>query len=253
MPDRLERLDWAERWLGDGFRVIETPGGFGTLDIDMTRASALVDRLRARGLKATPNHLFVRACALALARHPDLHQLVAGNRRLYPERVDIGLSVAGKTSFAPVMVIEDAARKNVVAIAEEVVRRVPEVRAKEEKDLANMRRWGWLIPWGRLRRWLLRWLMGKLWFRRKLAGTFQLSVSHMMDVTVPFLFNSAGAAGMGRVREAVVPVGGQPAVRKIVTMSCSVDHKVWDGMRLWRFMDEVKKVLEEGELDGEMS
>src|SRR5690349_1811591 len=104
MPDKIERLDWAERWLGDGFRVIEVPGGFATLDIDMTRAGATLERLRARGLKATWNHLFVRACALALARHPDLHQLAAGARRLVPDRVDIGLSVAGTTPFAPVMV-----------------------------------------------------------------------------------------------------------------------------------------------------
>lgn len=252
MPDKIERLDWAERWLGDGFRVIEVPGGFATIDIDMTRGMSLLERMRARGLKATPNHLFVRACALALARHPDLHQLVAGTRRLYPERVDIGLSVAGTTSFAPVMVIENAANKKVLEIAEEVIRRVPEVRAKEEKDLASMRRWGWLIPWGRLRRWLLRWLMGKVWFRRNLAGTFQLSVSHMMDLTVPFLFNSAACIGMGRVRDAVVPVGGQPAVRKIVTMSCCIDHKIWDGLRAWRFMYELRKVLEEGELEGEV-
>jgi pyruvate/2-oxoglutarate dehydrogenase complex dihydrolipoamide acyltransferase (E2) component len=252
MPDKLERLNWAERWLGDGFRVIEVPGGFATLDIDMTRGAALVERLRARGLKATPNHLFVRVCAVALSRHPDLHQLVAGNRRLLPEKVDIGFSVAGKTAYAPLMVIEDAARKNVVEIVEEVLRRVPEVRAKEEEDLKGMRRWGWLIPFGWLRRAILRWLMRKVWFRRKLAGTFQLTVSHMVDMGVPFLFNSAAAVMMGRVREAVVPVNGQPAVRKIVTLSCCIDHKVWDGLRAWRYMYEFKKILEEGELDGEV-
>ena len=251
MPDKIERLDWAERWLGDGFRVIEVPGGFATLDVDMTRAVSLVERLRAAGHKVTYNHLFVRAAALVLARHPEWHHLSAGTRRMLPGRVDIGLSVAGSTPFAPVMVIEDAANKKLIELADEIVRRVPEVRVKEEKDLAGMRRWGWIIPWGRLRRWLLRWLMGKVWFRRKLAGTFQVSCSQVVDLNVPFLFNSAAVLGTGRVREAVVADGGKPAVKKIVTIACCIDHKVWDGVRTWAFMTEVKKILDEGELDGE--
>jgi pyruvate/2-oxoglutarate dehydrogenase complex dihydrolipoamide acyltransferase (E2) component len=252
MADRLESLDWAERWLADGFRVVDTPGGFALYDCDMTRAGLLVERLRARGVKATFNHVLVRAAALALSRLPELHQLVAGTRRLAPERVDIGLSVAGTTSFAPVMVLEDAGRKALPELASEILRRIPEVQAKEKQDLEVMRRWGWLIPWGRLRRWLLRWLMSRLWFRRQLAGTFQVSCNAMADVTVPFLFNTAACLGTGRVRDAVVPIDGQPQVRKVTTLACCIDHKVWDGVRAARFAAEIRQILEQGELEAEL-
>ena len=47
-------------------------------------------------------------------------------------------------------------------------------------------------------------------------------------------------------------MNGQPVVRKIVTMACTIDHKIWDGLRAWRFMYELRKVLEEGELEGEV-
>jgi len=251
MADREERLDHAQRWLNDAFRVIDPPGGFTTLEVDMTRALALVEKLRAGGVRATYNHLVARATAVVLARRPELNQMVAGIRRLHPERVDIGLSVAGSTNFAPVMVLEDAGHKPLRALAEEIVRRVPEVKAKAEKDLAGMRRWGWLIPFGPLRRLILRWLYTRLWFRRRLAGTFQVSCSGLTDINVPFLFNTAAVLGAGRVRDRVVAVDGQPAVRPILTISVCIDHKAWDGVRAYRFLDQVRRVLEDDTLEGE--
>jgi pyruvate/2-oxoglutarate dehydrogenase complex dihydrolipoamide acyltransferase (E2) component len=251
-PDRIERVDFAERWFRDGFRVIDAPGGFALLDVDMSRARSIIERLRARGLKATYNHVLVRAAALVLARRPDLHQLVAGRQRLHPGRVDIGLSVAGKTSYAPVMILEDAAQKTLPQLCEEIARRIPEIQAKEEKDLAWMRRWGWIIPFGFLRRAIIRWLTASVKFRRKLAGTFQVSCSSLLDVMVSFLFYSAATLGAGRVRDAVVALEGQPAVRPIITLSCCVDHKVWDGMRAAIFLGEMKQVLEQGELEAEV-
>jgi pyruvate/2-oxoglutarate dehydrogenase complex dihydrolipoamide acyltransferase (E2) component len=244
MPDRYESVDFAERWLNDAFRVIETPGGFVQLDVDMSRQKARVAAERERGAPVTYNHVLIRAAALVLAAQRELHHVMAGTRRVYPERVDIGLSVAGKTHYAPVMVIEDVAKKSLAELGAEVQRRVPEILAKEEKDLASVRRWGWLIPFGFLRRALLRWLFTKLWFRRQLSGTFQISCMQTADLVVPFLFNSASALGVGRVHDKVVPVDGQPAVRPMVTLTCCIDHKAWDGARAATFLGEIRKLLE---------
>ncbi len=249
MPDRAESVDFAERWLNDAFRVIETPGGFATLDVDMTRARVTLDELRKTGAPVTFNHVIIHAAARVLAARPELHHLLAGSRRVHPERVDIGMSVAGKTQFAPVMVIEDAAGKSIEALATEVQRRIPEVQAKEAKDLASMRRWGWLIPFAWMRRLLLRWLFTRLWFRRQLSGSFQVSCLHTTDSVVPFLFNSAAALGIARVRDRVVAVGGQPVVRPMVTLTCCIDHKSWDGARAGAFLNEIQKVLDGATLE----
>jgi pyruvate dehydrogenase E2 component (dihydrolipoamide acetyltransferase) len=249
--DQIQALDYAERWLTDAFRVIEPAGGFTTVEVDMSRARALLDKLRATSPKATYNHLVVRAAAVALARRPDLHLLVAGTRRLRPSRVAIGLSVAGRTNFAPVMVIEDAGVKKLHTLVDEIVRRVPEVQAREEHDLAVMRRFGWLLPFAFLRRAVLRWLFRRLWFRTRLSGTFQITCVPGVDLAVPSLFNTAGCLGVGRVRDRVVAVDGAPAVRPTLLLACAIDHKAWDGVRVAAFQGELKKILEEGELEGE--
>jgi pyruvate dehydrogenase E2 component (dihydrolipoamide acetyltransferase) len=246
--DRAESLDFAERWLADAFRVIHTPGGFLSLDVDVSALRGRLEAARAQGLKLTYNHMFIRAAALALAQNPELHLLVAGTARLLPARVDIGLSVAGSGSFAPVMIVEDAGQKNLLALAGEITRRVPEVREKEQRDLATLRRWGWLIPFGFLRRALLRWLFERVWFRRNLAGTFQVSCLGV-DQVVPFLFNSAGALGVGSVRDRVVAVDGAPAVRPTCTLTCAIDHKAWDGQRAQRFLYAVRDLVERDALD----
>ena len=245
--DKIVRLDYAERWFGDAFREIDPPGGFASVDVDVTVAQKLVDTLRAKNVPATLNHVFVRAASQVLFASPDLHILVAGNRRLHPAQVDIGLSVGGETSFAPVMVIENSSGKSVEALSLEVARRIPEIREKEQKDLAFMRRIGALIPFSFLRRLIVRWLLRSTRFRRKLSGTFQVSCL-TTDVVVPFLFNTAATLGVGRARDRVVPISGLPAIRPIVTITCAIDHKVWDGVRAAKLLLWIKKLVEAGEV-----
>jgi pyruvate dehydrogenase E2 component (dihydrolipoamide acetyltransferase) len=251
MADRTESLDYAERWLSDAFVVIPPPGGVGLLEVDMSRPRALLGQLRDRGVPVTFNHVFVRAAALALAQNPKLHLLVAGTRRVYPERVDIGLSVAIDSFYAPVMILEDAARKTLPALVEEITRRTPEVREKAERDLRFMRGVGRLVPFAWLRRLILRLLFNRLAFRRQLVGTFQVSCVPTLDTPVPLVVTAAAVLGVGRVRDRVVAIDGQPAVRPTVVLSCTLDHKAWDGIRTAQFMNAVRKILEEGELDRE--
>jgi pyruvate/2-oxoglutarate dehydrogenase complex dihydrolipoamide acyltransferase (E2) component len=251
MADRHESLDWAERWLSDAFRVIDLPGGCGLVEIDMSRSRALLERLRAAGVPSTYNHMVVRAAALTLVRHPQLHVMVAGTRRLRPERVDVGLSVAGSSFYAPVMVLEDAARKKLPELSAEIVRRAPEIREKEQRDLSFMRKLGWLIPFGWLRRAILRWLFQRTAFRRQLVGTLQISAVNALDVTMLLTTTAAASIGVAAVRDRVIAVDGKPEVRPTMMLACSMDHKAWDGVAVATFQSEVRKILESGELEGD--
>lgn len=242
--DRWSRRDAADRWTADIFAVAQPAGAVVTLDVDMSEAMAFLRRQKLEGAATTYTTLLVKAAGLALASQPQLHQVVGARRRLLPGRVDIGLSVAGESPCAPVMVIEDAARKPVAELGEEIRTRAPQVREKERRDLQQLRRWGRLVPTSRLRRAVLRTALRRAAFRRSIAGTFQVSNLPLLDSVVPLAFVATGVLASGAVRDRVVVIDGAPAVRPTVTLCCSFNHTVWDAVRAAQFLGVVKLVLE---------
>ena len=55
----------------------------------------------------------------------------------------------------------------------------------------------------------------------------------------------AGILAVGRIRDLVVPVDGAPAVRPVLSLSVSFDHRVVDGARGAEFLDTLAALLEE--------
>jgi pyruvate dehydrogenase E2 component (dihydrolipoamide acetyltransferase) len=245
--DRVRSLDFGARWLRDGLQESVSAGGFETLDIDVEKARSILAGLKDSGTRVTWSNLFVRAAAVTLARNPHLHKVVAGNHSLNPASVDICLSVAGEASVTPVVIIEDAGNKDLFAISAETARRIPEAVRDGERLVQSLQRWGWIVPLAAVRRLLLRFLLNRVWYRRKVSGTFQVTCVPQVDVAVPLLFNTAAALGIGRVRDRVVAINGSPAVRPMVTVTCCVDHAVWNGMDAARFLTEFKNIIESGD------
>ena len=238
-----ERLDHAERWLRDGLRVLRPALSVYQITVDMTHATRRLEELRQAGVHASSTHLVVHAAARALRGTPQLHQIVAGTRRQRPARIDIGLSVAGETFVAPVMVIEAADEKTVADIAAETANRAPEIRQADQQMIRALRTWGRLVPVGFLRRAILRLLFTSPTFRKKGAGTFQVSMVPV-DWALSSTFSTAGVLVGGQTRLRVVVVDGQPAVRPVMNLTLSSDHGVWDGRLAARFLAAVKSELE---------
>jgi pyruvate/2-oxoglutarate dehydrogenase complex dihydrolipoamide acyltransferase (E2) component len=243
-----QSLDYAERWMRDSLKVLHPVFGAHQVTVDMTGAMRRLDALQRRGVTATATHLLVRGTARALAGNPDLHALVSGSRRHHPTRVDIGLSVTGETFVAPVLIIEGAESKSVAEIAAEITRRVPVVQQADQQMLEGLRRWGWMVPFGFLRRAILRALFASPQYRRKIAGTFQISTVPV-DWALTSTFVAAGVLMAGRVRSVVAVLDGQPAVRPDRTLTLSGDHAVRDGRGAARFLAAVCAELEADDLD----
>jgi 2-oxoacid dehydrogenases acyltransferase (catalytic domain) len=246
--DRLETIPLGERWFKDAFGVMPAPGGFALRLVDMTQAKAALGFLRAAGFQATFTHLIVRAAAVALARNPDLHQMVCQYRRLTPGAVDIGLSMAGQTTYAPVVLIPSAERKTLASMVPTVNDAIRAAREKEQRDLEEIRKRGWMVPFGFMRRFLLRWFQRTFWFRRRLVGTFQVSCLASVDMVASFLFYTGSILGAGGIRDRVLAQGGQAVVRPTVWLTICVDHAAMDGQRAGRLLKAIKSVLEGEEL-----
>jgi pyruvate dehydrogenase E2 component (dihydrolipoamide acetyltransferase) len=55
----------------------------------------------------------------------------------------------------------------------------------------------------------------------------------------------AAILAVGRVADRVVPVNGQPAVRPMMIVTLSCDHRVADGARAAKFLDDLSNLMEE--------
>jgi pyruvate dehydrogenase E2 component (dihydrolipoamide acetyltransferase) len=246
--DRVESLPLGERWFPDAFRVVQAPGGFALRLVDMTQTVEALRVLRSANLRATVTHVVVRAAALALARNPDLHQIVCNYRRLTPGAVDIGLSMAGQTTYAPVVVLPGVEKQRLAELVATINAAVATAREREMHDLEDLRKRGWWLPFGFLRRLVLRLLQKTFWFRRRLAGTFQVSCLPNVDVITSFLFYTGSILGAGQVCDRVLAQDGQPVVRPTIWLTVCVDHASMDGRRAGDLLNAIKRILEGPEL-----
>jgi pyruvate dehydrogenase E2 component (dihydrolipoamide acetyltransferase) len=237
----------------DGLTVCHVPAFSLSIEADMTDARNLLAIAKSRGMRLTYTHVMVRAAALALTQNDDLNHMTGGNRVYKPEHVDIGLSIAGDTTVAPVMVIENSGAKTLPQIAREIVERTPAVREADRVMREALDRWGFIVPFGFIRRALLRALFRNVHFRRKGSGTFQVSILKGADQLNTPVFSASGALMVGSVRDKPVAIEGEGAsIRPMVTLTCSADHRIWDGRAAYRFLDSVRNILESGSLTAEI-
>ena len=183
-------------------------------DIEMSGAN---ERRKRAGASYTD--VVVSAVARALVAHPRLRSRFDGDSIVELPGAHIGLAVAVEDGLL-VPVIRDADTKDLGALA------------KERERLEAAARSGHLVM-------------------DDLSGAV-ISVSNLGSFGVDrfsAIVNPPEAAivAMGRVRDRVVAVGGAAAVRPMVTLTLSVDHRVADGADAARFLDDVAKQLEAGE------
>jgi hypothetical protein len=244
--DRLERIPIGDRWLQDGFELFNVPAGFGLVLTDMTQAKRALRILRDAKIPATYAHLIVRAIALAYLRWPDGVRLLYNYESLTPAHFDVGLSMAGRTQYAPVVVIRAVDQKPLRVLVPAIIGAVDALAMQEASDLARMRNW-W-IPFRWLRRFFLGILHRSREWRIQQVGHFQVSWLNTVDVMVPFLFYSNGILGVGSIRDRVMAVDGQAVVRPTVWLSGVSDHGAVDGRTGSDVLTLIKDILEGEEL-----
>lgn len=197
----------------------DVPHFFLERDVDATRLNSWRDTTRTRaGYEAlTHTDLLVAICAAALAEHPRVNATWRDGTVEPIEAINIGIAVATDEVLI-VPVVHDARR---LSLQEMVKRRVDLVsRARERKlspaDLSD--------------------------------GTFTISNLGMYGVDAfHAIVNAPQAAilAVGRILDRVVAVGGEPAVRPMMTVSLSFDHRVVDGAEGARFLDTLAALIEE--------
>ncbi|NIT76864.1 MAG: 2-oxo acid dehydrogenase subunit E2, partial [Thermoplasmata archaeon] len=191
------------------------------LDVDMTRLEALRTHLNEQAPpRISTTAVLVKATGWALSHHPKLRARYQDERIVISERIHIGVAVALEEGLI-VPVIRDADQKGLAQIADEL-------SSLSEKAQA-----------------------GRLSSSDLSEGTFTISNLGMFGVDrFTAIINPPEAAilAVGRSRDRVVPDptrGTGFAVRPMITLRLSCDHRVLDGAVAAQFLTDLGKAIEE--------
>ena len=246
---RTQKLDFAERWLRVILELNQPPVFLQVVDVDMSKCKTLRQTLKSAGVPITYTHMLVHAVALALHGLPQHCQLIYGNRRFFPAHVNLSVVVAAGGFAAPSMKIRRSEQKNLLEIVDEIVVGAPKTRADGERQLAFLRKWGWIVPCDPLRRLVLR-LLQKI--DRRLHPDdlvlYGISTSPGIDHFAGLIVDCAGKISSAIVKDRVVNVDGQMVVRPIWRLTSVVNHLIWDGRMGETFLLRLKTVLEDASL-----
>ena len=195
------------------------PHFYVTSDVAMDRAWDLREELNA--LEGQPkislNDFVVRACALALLEHPGVNASFQGEAIRVHHRAHLGIAVAlDEGLITPVL--RDCQAKSLARIA------------VEARDLAERAR------------------TRKLRVHELSGATFSVSNLGMYDVAAfSAIINPPEGAilAVGSVRRVPVVEGDAVTVGRRMALTLSCDHRVMDGAMGARFLQDVKRRLEE--------
>ncbi len=187
-------------------------------DADASRLAAWREHAQKRSqVKLTFTDLLVKLAAAALKEHPRLVAHWENGEILTNNQVNIGLAIA----------VEDGLVVPVIYTADTLS--LSQIAQRRQELLERAR-------------------AGKLRLEDLQAGTFTISNLGMYGIDV---FNAivnppqAAILAVGRIADRVVPVNGVPAVRPMMTLSLSCDHRVVDGARGAQFLQELVAYIEE--------
>ncbi len=184
---------------------------------DMTRVNGLVTQLRKGGTKATVTDVLTKVCATALLRHREVNAQWTDDAILVFPSANVGIAVATPQGLI-VPVIRSAERLRLAEIA--AARSDLVTRARE----------------------------GKLQRADLEEGTFTISNLGMFRVeqfTAVLNPPQAAIVAVGAIEERAVPLDGEIAVRPMMTLTATFDHRAVDGAPAAEFLQSVKELLEE--------
>ncbi|WP_059171065.1 dihydrolipoamide acetyltransferase family protein [Bacillus sp. FJAT-27445] len=200
----------------------EAPHAWTMVEVDATglveyRNSIKDDFKQKEGFNLTFFAFFVKAVAQALKEFPEINSMWAGDKIIQKKDINISIAVATENAlFVPV--IKHADEKTIKGIAREIT------------ELAGKAR------------------NGKLTMDEMQGGTFTVnntgsfgSVQSMGIINYP---QAAILQVESIVKRPVVMNNGMIAVRDMVNLCLSLDHRVLDGLICGRFLQRVKEIIE---------
>jgi 2-oxoglutarate dehydrogenase E2 component (dihydrolipoamide succinyltransferase) len=191
-------------------------------EVDLTAVQELRARYKDRfekqqGVKLGFMSFFVKACIEALKRFPVVNASVDGNDIIYHEYYDIGVAVSTDRGLV-VPIVRDADLKGFAQIEKEVAD-----YARKARD-------------------------GTIALADLTGGTFTITNGGVFGslMSTPIVNAPQSAIlGMHKIQDRPMVVDGQIAVRPMMYLAVTYDHRIIDGREAVQFLVAVKEALED--------
>ena len=197
---------------------LSAPHFYISMDIDMSAVGALRGEWKSRSDEMVPsiNDFILRACARALKDFPLINSTYTEQGIKLSSEINIGMAVALDEGLL-VPVIRNTDRLSLIELA---------AQSRQLADKAENK---------------------KLFPLDYEGGTFTVSNLGMLGVdSFTAIINPPQAAilAVGRVAPRVIVEEGMFAIKSMMTATLSADHRLVDGAMAARFLQNVKKLLE---------
>jgi len=192
------------------------PHFYLTVDVEMDAALKIREEAKALESKVSVNDIVIKAAAVALRRSPKMNRTFQGDHVLQHKNVDVGMAVAIEDGLITPVIL-DADQKTLSQIS------------TESRELAERARRRALKP------------------QEYTGGTIAISNLGMYGIdSFVAVINPPHASilAVGTVSDRAVVRDGQPAVRKMMSVTLSGDHRVIDGALGAEYLKELKALLE---------
>jgi len=211
---KIQRLT-AERMLKS---KREIPCFYLTTKVDVTEMVAMRTKLNETSdVKVAYNDFIIRAVALGLEKFPIMTGQLVGDAIELAESINVGLAMSVPEGLI-VPVVKNANKKEIKAIARETNTLIE--KAENNKLLLTDLEGGCIT----------------------VSNLGAFGIESFIPIVVP---GQCSVLGIGRISDSCVPNDGDIITRKLMNITLSVDHKVVNGAYAARFLDYVKKLLED--------
>jgi 2-oxoglutarate dehydrogenase E2 component (dihydrolipoamide succinyltransferase) len=191
-------------------------------EVDMSAVSALRERMKEKvekehGVKLSFMPFFVKAATMALKAYPVVNASIDGDAIVYHHYVNMGIAVASDAGLV-VPNVKDADRKGMLDVSRDIG-----ALAKKARE-------------------------GKLSMEDLTGGTFTITNGGVFGslVSTPIInYPQSGILGLHKTQDRPIAVNGQVAIRPMMYIALSYDHRIIDGQQAVLFLVRVKELMED--------
>lgn len=236
---------------------------YGKLTLDATKMNAYIKEVREKsGQKVTITHVVGRAVAMALTKAPGLNgRIVWGRFESFPSINVTYLVALQEGEDLAKATIADADKKGITEIATELGALAKKLHKGEDSDFEKSKGLLRALP-----TWVLRPLLNLTGW---LASALGMSIPALGVQPFPFgscIVTSVGMLGLdegyapptpfarvplyvlvGAMRDQPAVVDGELAVRPLITLTATIDHRFMDGFQGGILAKEIRRVFDNPE------